>query len=109
MSVTNNIIDGGVWYNWEKMNLKYGSETFKPNTTLTNAITQKQLKTVVEYFGNNNYYNLFTNNCTKIATEAWNLAFNNLATRGNFHYALFHTPQVLKSSISDRTRSYEMD
>ena len=110
MSVTNNNIDGGVWYNWEKMNLKYGSETFKPNAALTNAITQKQLKTVVEYLGNNNYYNLFTNNCTKIATEAWNLAFNdNLATRGIFHYALFHTPQVLKSSISDRTRSYEMD
>ena len=110
LGITNNNIDGGVWYNWEKMKLKYSSETFKPNAALTNTITQKQLKTVVEYFGNNNYYNLFTNNCTKVAAEAWNLAFNdNLATKGNYYYAYFHTPQVLKSSISDRTRSYEMD
>lgn len=104
-------VDGGVWYNWDIMVAKYsGIYKYYPNSAITYPITKSQLNTIIDYYNCNNYYNLFTNNCTKVAAEAWNLAFNdNLGTKGYYHYAYFHTPQVLKSSISSRKESFQID
>ena len=102
-------IDGGTWYNWEKANIS-GGENYIPNSALTYKITYSQLRTVIDYFSKHNYYNLFINNCTKVAATAWNLAFNdNLVTKGIGHYQYFDTPQTLKTSISIREGSFEMD
>ena len=103
-------VEGGTWYNWEISKMIYDGEEYSLNCALTYSITKTQLKTILNYYREYNFYNVFTNNCTKVAAGAWNLAFNdNLATRGKFYYVYFHTPQVLKSSISDRARSYKID
>lgn len=74
-----------------------------PNAVLTKEVTQEQLEAIMEYDNNHNYYNLISNNCSSIATAAWNLAFNDtLSPEGEGFYALVDTPMVLKAHILER-------
>ena len=66
---------GGILYNREF----YGAwvnEFFYPDTVAyTRVITEKQLNSIFSYCEENNYYNLYSHNCSSVASEAWEAAF----------------------------------
>ena len=105
-AITNNL-DGGAWVDWELLQVAKANGKYAPNLALTNKITKPQLNDIINcYRESNKYgYSIYTNNCAKIATEAWNKAFNDDLNS----WELYYTPMHLKSSISSRENSYEFD
>jgi len=107
--------NAGVYFNREIMMeyiyyMAYKNGAFKKwfkqydsNKAYTKMITKDQLDKVIKCGNKYNYYNLFTNNCSKFATTAWNSAYPN----NKFHSHVF--PPELMYEISLEPGNYVFD
>lgn len=104
---------GGILYNREFRGQWQESPThskYSGAVAYTRKITQEQLDAVLQYCSKNNYYNLYSHNCSSVALEAWECAYGNedgLYNRyqSGFHliYSNFDNPEALKESILKKT------
>lgn len=85
-------------YNKDKPE-KY-KEMYSKNKAYSRLITEAQIETIIKYCGDNEYYNVVTNNCAKIAVKAWNKAFN----KEEFTSTL--VPRDLKEEIGKKGGSF---
>lgn len=85
----------GSYYNREfaKEHLE-GKAIYDKNWAYKREISEKQLKSVIKVFKDKNYYNIATNNCTKVAIAAWNKAYPDKK------FLSSATPDGLKKQIS---------
>ena len=94
-----NNLEGGTWINWEFRNVACASGLYKPNLALTCSINSKQLNSVIECYRTARSYSIYSSNCAKVASEAWNEAFNDNLEAQEFG---FYTPHKLSESIANR-------
>lgn len=97
---------GGILYNRE-----FYASSVNPNFYLgvaayTRVITDNQFNDLMNYCGDNSYYNLYSHNCSSVASEAWEAAFGESdgfkakkTGLSNNVYSLFDTPSTLKENI----------
>ncbi|MDO5520347.1 MAG: hypothetical protein Q4G58_07645 [bacterium] len=90
----------------EEIYATYAYEGFiqYPNAVITKEVTQEQLDAITAFAEKNNYYGLLTNNCSSIASGAWNAAFDDTlyARESKGLYSIFDTPMILKAHILER-------
>ncbi|MDO5293148.1 MAG: hypothetical protein Q4F05_10395 [bacterium] len=90
----------------EEIYATYAYEGFTqyPNAVITKEVTQEQLDEILAYDQAHNYYGLLTNNCSSIASGAWNAAFGDTlyAREASGLYSIFDTPMILKAHILQR-------
>ena len=88
-------------YNKDKPD-KY-KKAYGKNKAYSRLITEEQMKKVIKYCEEHEYYNVCTNNCAKTAVKAWNKAFD----REEFTSTLF--PSSLKDEIGEKSGSFTFD
>ncbi len=66
---------GGVHYNLEFAYESNYENAYTEMAAYTRQITQDQLDAVMAYHNNNSYYNVYSHNCSSVASEAWKAAF----------------------------------
>lgn len=76
------LLDGaGIFFNREFaieiQCLKMESQNYKHCVAYKREITERELEKAIQIHDEMNYYILFGNNCTDVATKAWNGAFDN--------------------------------
>lgn len=84
--------------NSEKFEQKYDK-----NCAYSRPITEAQIKKVIQYCGDKDYYNVLTNNCAKTAVTAWNNAFD----KEEFTSTI--SPGSLKREIEEKSNSFKFD
>ena len=71
---------GGVYFNEETNTLLFPNNPkfndYFPNYCIDHELTDKQIKMLLEFLSENNYYNLLYHNCSTIASAAWNYIVN---------------------------------
>lgn len=69
--------NGGVYYNREvkKAFKKDDLTKYKKNVYISNDVNQEQLNSMISSLNNNNWYNVYTHNCAKVARIVWNNTF----------------------------------
>ena len=97
---------GGILYNREYYGQLLDNNFYQGVAAWTRQIKNSQLADLLEYCGDNNYYNLYSHNCSTVALGGWEAAFGDedgFATqrKGFFEgaYGIFDTPAVLKETI----------
>ena len=50
-------------------------EAYKHTFAYTKKVTRSQMDKIEDYLAKNNYYDVYTHNCSTVAKEAWNLVF----------------------------------
>lgn len=96
---------GGILYNREFYGAWENNDFYLDVAAYTREITEKQLNDVLTYCEENNYYNLYSHNCSSVASEAWEAAYGTSdgfdAKTTGFHgvYSVFDTPSTLKDNI----------
>ena len=95
----------GVYFNREFANEVDSYENgkqgvYSQNKAYTKPITGKQLKLIIGYSAEYNYYNLITNNCAIVAVNSWNLAFS------DDKFTVKMLPGELKKQIAERNNNY---
>ena len=109
---------GGVYFNEETNTLLFPNNPkfndYYPNYCIDHELTDKQIKMLLEFLSENNYYNLLYHNCSTIASAAWNYIVNdNTITRTtillpnpSFPFGLiilsWDSPERLKNDIGNR-------
>lgn len=85
---------GGIWYNLENYKADNFSE-MDDAVALKKNITLSQVSTISNFIldNNNDYYDLYTYNCTHFATQIWN-QISNIHVSNSFGF-----PSSVKSSI----------
>jgi hypothetical protein len=115
---------GGIMYNREFQGILSDNNKYPDTVAYTKKITDAQLSSLIKYCANNSYYNVYTHNCSSVASEAWTAALgksNRISASyddtehalvggfNNIEYVLFDTPKVLKENIlknSDVDKNY---
>lgn len=99
-------LDGEISYNREFYELCIDSKLYNTSVGYTRKITNKQLNDVMKYLNNNNYYSVYSHNCSHVALEAWEKAYgksdgfyNQLKDDSHFIYSIVGNPTALKESI----------
>ncbi len=80
---------------------------YKDNYAISRDITDRQLTKMLSRCNSVDHYNVITNNCTEIASKAWNTAFDE-----NLHYRIITTtptPRALKNTLKNMTGSFIID
>lgn len=94
---------GGILFNREFQGAYENRNQYHDVVAYTRTITQEQLDDVIDYCSRNNYYNLYSHNCSTVALGAWESAFGNVdgfSTKGGSGVIyLFDSPDGLKKSI----------
>ena len=101
--------EGGIFYNVEFAQKEKDKNKYSGAVAYTRQITDEQLDKILKYCEENNWYNLYTHNCSAVASGAWEIAFGETdgfkAKRTIFETAtkdvhcLVYTPEVLKENI----------
>lgn len=89
---------GGILYNrefygeWDNNNFYTGVAAY------TRTVTQDEYDAVMKYCTDNCYYNLYSHNCSTVASNAWKAAFGS-SDGFEADGGVFDTPQTLKANI----------
>lgn len=92
---------GGILINQEYYSLQNGNNTWSDTVSYKKKdLTLSQLEDIINYCSENNYYNLYSHNCSTVASDIWRIAFG---SSDNFSAKtgsdLFYTPMRLKETI----------
>ena len=68
----------------------------------TREITQDQLDSLLKYWNSNDYYELYTHNCSTLAEESWNklFPFDIISHNALINDPFYDMPLFLKYSIA---------
>ncbi len=99
---------GGIYYNREYEVQLSGKKNYDSAVAYTREITSEQFGAMITYCNNNNFYNLYSHNCSTVASKAWEQAFGTgdgfYAKKNGNSYGIsskfdFDTPATLKKNI----------
>jgi len=108
-SSSSEIATAGIHFNLE-FNLLYDDNDSNGKTnrrySYNAALDQvKQLQTIIDYWNDDQFYNLLHNNCAEIATKTWNKV-SDYELDG---FDIMYSPRKLKKSIEKNKNSYSID
>ena len=97
---------GGILFNEEFSAQFRNNDHYTGIAAYTREITEEKLSKVISYCNDNSYYNVYSHNCSSVASEGWEKAFGTsdgmkAKKTGitNGVYSLFDTPATLKENI----------
>ena len=118
MKLLDGVTDGGVCFNRELYNQKLEWDQYE-NVTYEMDITERQLELLTEGLqGNLNKFSLLKNDCTSVATRAWNLAVGTrdgedtsykLDPTGTGIFSIMDAPKGIRDDVIENLPGYYMN
>ena len=90
-------VHDGVWVNVEGKKRTIYNSAYKSNRSITSVCHHDDVYHINNFINDNNYYNLFSHNCTHFAIGLWNELFSNLNFYSNYPAQLFNRLGELNS------------